>query len=315
MPLEIGTLDEKSYDFLAELQELLETIDVNDKVLLVRRAIQMHALSVALYFPRLTQLAVFRKGRAPKVDMIAIARRHAAVKLFEHFVSPVPRRHPPSVDNVPLSIPPNSGFTIRIKRIRFLKELLALESGGLSLLLTDPSLREYRLLFHRQLPKSEAVAILMKAYMTNGSDLKTIERTVNRYPLGLQTMRNALCYSQMFKKSEKTLDNCFVELDCTSVFHYMMRLQGCWELLTPIYPGSPNFARKILRRARDTDEFAGACQMYNTIASELNSEYGFSFFNIGNVPQIESVNNSSPTLYPHDQDLAKAIKEVTGITG
>lgn len=67
MPLENGTLDEKPYDFLAELHELLETIDVNDEVLLVRRAIQMHALSVALYFPRLTQLDVSRKGRAPRL--------------------------------------------------------------------------------------------------------------------------------------------------------------------------------------------------------------------------------------------------------
>jgi hypothetical protein len=56
MPLGDDTLDEKPYDFLAQVQELLEAIDVNDKVLLVRRAIQMHALSIALYFPRLSQL-------------------------------------------------------------------------------------------------------------------------------------------------------------------------------------------------------------------------------------------------------------------
>ena len=315
MPLENGTVDEKPYDFLAQLQELLETIDVNDKVLLVRRAIQMHALSVALYFPRLTQLDISRKGRAPKVDMIAPARRHAAAKLFEHYAAPIPRRPPPDVDDVRLSTPAISGLSIGFKRFKFLKEFLALESGGLSVLLDDPSLREYALLFRRQLPKSEAVAILIKAYMTNGGDLKTIERTVNRYPLGLHTMRYALHHSKMFKKSVKTLDNAFVELEFTSIFHYMIRLQGYWDLLRPIYPGSPNFARRLLRRARDAEEFAGACRMYNTIASELNSEYGFSFFNIENVPQIEGVNNSSPTRYPYDQDLAKAIKEVTGITG
>jgi hypothetical protein len=247
--------------------------------------------------------------------MIAPAKRHAALKLFEHYASPIPRRHPPNSDNIRSSTPVKKGLSIRIKRAQFLKEFLAIKSGGLSVLLDDPSLEEYALLFGRQFPKSEAVAILVKAYTTNGGDLKNLERTVNRYPLGLQTMRKALCRTKMFNRSEKTLDNAFVELESTSVFHYMMRWQGYWDLLKPLYPGSPNFSRRLLRRARDADEFTGACRMYNTIACELNSEYGFSFCTIENVPQFEGVNNSSPTRYPYDPALAKAIKEVTGAAG
>ena len=316
MPYDDGALglDEKPYDLLAQMQELLNPIDVSDKIVLVRRAIQMHALSIALYFPRLSQLEASRKGTVPNVDMIALARRHAAVKLYQHYASPIPRSHPPNSETVRSSTPVKKGLSIRFKRVQFLKEFLALESGGLSVLLDDPSLGEYASLFSSQPRKSKAVSILIKAYTTNGTDLKELDRKLNRYPLGLQTMRFAVCdEKRLFNKSEKTLDNAFVELEPTSVFHYMIHLQGYWDLLRPIYPGSPIFAQRLLRRARGADEFVGMCRMYNTIASQLNSEYGFSFCTIENVLEIEGVN--TPTPYPYDKDLAKSIKKVTGVTG
>ena len=96
MPFKNGAFDEKPYNLLAQIQELVERVDVNDEVSLVWRAIQMHVLSVALYFPRLSQLETVRKGRAPKVDMIAPAGRHAAIKLYERYSFSKLRRSRPS---------------------------------------------------------------------------------------------------------------------------------------------------------------------------------------------------------------------------
>jgi hypothetical protein len=202
-------LEEKSYDLLAEIASLLEPVDVTDKVLWVRRAIRLHTLSVALYFPRLTQLEASRKGRAPSVDMITIARRHAAVKLYEHYASSKLNRNKSTTKTESSRPPISRGLSARFTRLRFLKEILALESGGLSILMDDLSLNNYVTLFSGQLRKSRAVALLIKAYVTNGMDLKNIDRNLNRRPLGFQTMRYALCHpiANQFKKSEVRKDS------------------------------------------------------------------------------------------------------------
>jgi hypothetical protein len=78
-------LDDVAYDFLGYANELLYNLDISDESNLIRRAIELQAFSVSLYYPRLSQLDVTRKGPTPQVDMIAVARRHAAVKLYEYY--------------------------------------------------------------------------------------------------------------------------------------------------------------------------------------------------------------------------------------
>jgi hypothetical protein len=177
--------------------------------------------------------------------------------------------------------------------------------------LEDPSPREYTYYLRQQFAKSKAVATLIDAYMTNGEDLPDSSRR----PVGIRIMRDALCDSGIFAQSEKTLDNAFIELEPASVFHYLIWFQGCREVLRPEYPSSPRFARLILRRARSADELAGVCQMYNTVASELNQKYGFAFCIIENVPQIEPIYNSPPTRHSRNPELAEHIRTVAGRTG
>src|SRR5271165_3361162 len=80
-------LDDMPYDFLGYANDLLHKADVSDESNLIRRAIELQAFTVSLYYPRLSQLDVSKKGPTPQVDMIAVARRHAAVKLYEYYAA------------------------------------------------------------------------------------------------------------------------------------------------------------------------------------------------------------------------------------
>ena len=299
-------LDDVAYDFLGYANELLHNLDISDESTLIRRAIELQAFSVSLYYPRLSQLDVMRKGPTPQVDMIAVARRHAAVKLYEYYASRTWRGCISQVkENTSSS---KMSKSRKIRRTNILMDYLALENGGLSMLLEDPSSRELAYSLEQRLNLSECVAILIEAYLTNGDELPN----TGRRPVGFQVMKNALSESKIFKKSEKTLDNAFIELESTSVFHYLIWFSGCAGVLRPIHPFNSNFARDILQRARALDNLAGALLSYNAVASELNKNYGFTFTIIEEVPQVDSIYNAPLGRLPRNLKLTKAIAKVVG---
>ena len=135
-------VDDVAYDFLGYANELLHNLDISDESNLIRRTIELQAFSVSLYYPRLSQLDVTRKGPTPQVDMIAVARRHTAVKLYEYYAAS--QRIISQLKEILLVKTNQGGFSRRrVGRNQILKDYLALESGGLSTLLEDPSPREY----------------------------------------------------------------------------------------------------------------------------------------------------------------------------
>ena len=302
-------LDETPYDLFGHLDDLLNDVDINDNAVIVWRAIALQAFLVSLYYPNLSQFEDSSE-RQPRVDMNALAARHAAVKLYEHTAAL--RSHNRSIRiKLPSAIAVKKGLSSKLKRDQLLKDCLGLEREGLSALQDDLSQREYTSRLSRQFVKSRAVAAWINAYLTNGDDLPN----TGRRPPGQGIMRGALCDSEIFEQSEKTLSNYLSELRPASVFHYLIWFQGCRQVLRPTNPSSPKFAQIILRRARAVDELAGVCQMYNTVALELNERHGFSFELVANVPQVESAYNSPPFRHPYNPGLARHIAAVAGRTG
>ncbi len=274
------------YDFLGNLQKLLTKIDVNDEALIVRRAIDLQAFRVSLYYPRLSQLPASRKAHPPALDMIALARRHAALMLYNHYTAPGIYRRSLNIKGLPSWKSVQTGLSTNFKCIEVLLELLkdylGIERGGLGALEKDISESEYADALRSQFSKSEAVATLIGAYRSNG------EPDTGRRPFGVKIMRAALCDSKIFTQSEKTLDNYFGELEPTSVFHYLIWMQDCREFLRPTNPCSPKFTQNIMQGARSVDELRAVFLLYNAVVGELNEKYGFAFSIIENVPKPET---------------------------
>jgi len=267
-----GVSDDTPYDFCGHAQFLLRNVDVNDKALIVRRAIELQAFQVSLFYPHRYRLTASGKRHPPLVDMIALARRHAALELYKRYTARSPGIKGGSLNSV------KKNLLINFERIEVLLELLkdylALERGRLSVLPEDLSPSEYTDELQRQFSKSKAIAALIGAYRSNDEDLPD---TGVRH-VGLRSMKYALCTLQLFTQSEKTLDNYLNDLEPTSVFHYLLWLQKCTKVLRPTYPRSPKFTRIIMQRAnssRSVDELRAVCLLYNIVASELNEKYGF----------------------------------------
>jgi hypothetical protein len=209
------------YDFLGSLQELLIKIDVNDEALVVRRAIELQAFTVSLYYPSLTQLHSSRKTRPPEIDLIAFARRHAALKLYNDYTTPIKYRRSLNIKGLQTFSSIQTGLSTNFKCIEVLLDLLrdylGIEKGGLSARERDISIIEYEHELQRQFAKSKGLATLMRAYRSNGANIPATDV----HPAGLRQMKDALCVLGLFDKSEKTLDNYFEELGPTAVFHYL----------------------------------------------------------------------------------------------
>src|SRR5208282_6514334 len=75
------------YDFRKGLAFLLKSVDVDDTALLARRAVELHTFQFSLYYPRPIQPRIFKKRPPPKTDMVALARKYAAVQLFNYYAS------------------------------------------------------------------------------------------------------------------------------------------------------------------------------------------------------------------------------------
>jgi hypothetical protein len=301
------------YDLIGELEKLLIEIDVNDEPTIVRRAIELQAFRVSLFYPRFTQLPVSGKIRSPPVDMIALARRHAALVLYRHYT-----RHP----GLSSWKTDENGLILNFKCVELLLELLKdylhVEKGGLSELEKDISQHYYVNELVSQLPKSRPVGILIDAYMTNGGDL----HGARGQPVGLKIMREALCDPELYvlpestlvKLSERTLANYFDELEPTSVFHYLIQMQDCGTLLNPSIPRDSRFTQILMQRARFVDELRAACLLYNAVVLELNGKYRFAFTTIENVPKPKNKTiYDSLVLYKTSDELTDAIKTVRGL--
>jgi hypothetical protein len=302
-------LDYVPYDFLGYMNDLLRNADVTDQMILIRRAIELQAFTVSLYYPRLSQLDVSRKGPTPQVDMIAVARRHAAVKLYEYYAARALTRVRSVIKkSTSLSNPVKKRLGLKFRRDQILKEYLNLETGSLSMLLGDPSPVEFAYSLEQRLNLSERVALLIEGYLTNGDELPN----TGRRPVGFQVMKDALSDSEIFDKTAKTLDNAFIELEPTSVFHYLIWFRGCSDVLRPIHPYDSNFARALLQKARALNDLAGVLLYYNDVASELNKNYGFTFIIIEEVPQVDSIYNAPLGRRPRNVKLTEAIAKVVG---
>jgi len=280
-----GISDVTSYDFCGHVQFLFRSVDVNDKALMVRRAIELQAFQVSLFYPQIYRLTASGKRRSPLVDMIALARKHAALELYRRYTARSGGIKGQSLNSIQKTL------SINFERIEVLLEILRndlhLEGDRLGDGENDVSLYEYSDELERQLPISNAVAALISAYRSNGGELSdTGER-----PVGLKKMIDALCDSQTVKKSEKTLDNYFKALEPTSIFLYLLWFQDCRAILRPTYPSNPKFAQIIMQRASSShsvDELRAVCLLHNTVALELNTKYGFGFRIIENVPKPEA---------------------------
>jgi hypothetical protein len=285
-----GDSRDPPYDLLGNLQKLLIKIDVNDEALIVRRAIELQAFMVSLHYPCLSQLPTSRKVRPPALDMIALARRHAALKLYIDYIPPGTYRRSLNIKGLPSWRTFQTGLSTNFRCIEVLLDLLrdylGIEGGGLSALERAISEKEYADKLKSQLVKAKAVATLIGAYRSNGANIPITDKR----SVGLRKIKDALCILGLFDKSEKTLDMYFEELESTSVFHYLRFSKNCEEVLRIIDPSSPRFAQEIMQRARSTssvDELRAVCLLYNTVASELNNKYGFAFVIIENVLKPE----------------------------
>ena len=311
MPFASRDLDQEEYDFLGHAQELLSPIDVNDGPLLVRRAIERQAFSAALYRPRPSDLDPNSKAPDSRMDMIAVARRHAAVQFYERGAARTPTIPGTTYIAGPNYADRNLRLKTAVRRTRVLSEYLQLRRGGLSALLDDPSQSAYADELQCQFAKSRAVAILIDGYMTNGEDLPN---TCGR-PRGIKIMREALLEARLINISERTLANYFNELGPTSVFHYLIRYQDCRCILRPWNPCHPKFKQGIMRRASSTDELRAVCQLYNTVVLELNEKYRFGFRIIENLPKPETKTDYNSLARDKPKpELTKAIRAVTGRT-
>jgi hypothetical protein len=303
-----GGSDNTLENFFDGTHSLFRRVDVEDKASIVRRAIELQAFLVSLYYPRRSELPPLAEGHLPPVDIIALARMHAALEAYNHYATR------PSFKSV------QEGLAINFKYVEVLLELLKdyldLEGGGLSVDEWEWEIpkNEYGIELLRQFEKAKAVSTLIKAYVTNGRDIQNINRR-RKGPLGIKTVRNALCQSKRFTQTERTLANYFDELEPTAIFHFFAFGCKCKQILVPIDPRVRNFTQLIMQRACYVDELRAVCLNYNKTASILNNKYGFAFRIVENVPRPEGKTKyDSISRGKYDPDLAKAISSVIGRT-
>jgi hypothetical protein len=305
----------KLYDFNGRLQFLLQSADISDTALITRRAVEIHAFQISLYYPYLSNLPITKERLLPKADMIALARKYAALKLYNYYGARTLRKNAIGMKRVPSLQNIQTGLANNFKRIEVLLELLKDylfterdDPGGFE---KDVSQNEFENEMRQLTDKSRAVAKLIKGYITNGDELRN---TLGR-PIGNKIMREALGEAGIVAISQKTLLKYFNELEPTAVFHYLIRVHYCKQVLCPICHYDADFPQKIIRRARSIDELRGVCLMYNTAVTELNDKYRFNFPLIENVPKSETETNYDTLIHlDRNAKLTEAIRTVTGHT-
>jgi hypothetical protein len=301
-----GSSDNTLENFFDGTHSLFRRVDVEDKASIVRRAIELQAFLVSLYYPRRSELPPPAEGHLRPVDIIALARMHAALEAYNHYATR------PSFKSIQAGLSTNFKYVeVLLER---LKDYLTIEGGGLSVDEWEIPKNEYRIELLRQFEKAKAVSTLIKAYVTNGRDIQNISRR-RKSPLGIKTVRNALRQLKRFTLTERTLANYFDELEPTAVFHYFAFACKCEKILVPIDPRVRNFTQLIMQRACYVDELRAVCLQYNKTASVLNNKYGFAFRIVENVPRPEGKTKyDSISRGEYDPDLAKVISGVIGHT-
>jgi hypothetical protein len=316
MTIKTGNSKSGLYDFNGGLQFLLQSVDVNDIGLISRRAVELHAFQLSLYYPYLTQLRI--NDISPhKVDMIALGRKYAALRLYNYYASralykntvDIGLKRVPSLNNIQTGLTRN--FEPIEVLLELLKDYLPVEKQGPRVLEKDIAQDEFEKKLQHQFEKSRAVAELIKGYVTNGDELpKTLGR-----PIGSKIMREALRRAKIVKLSEKTLLKYFNELEATAVFHYLTRIHHCRPVLDPLYHYGKDFPQKAMQRAHAVDELRDVCLMYNSAVAELNEKYRFNFSFIENVPKSETETDYDALIHQkRNSKLTEAIKTVTGHT-
>jgi hypothetical protein len=295
MALVRGGSDTTLETFFDGTHFLFRDVDVNDEASIIRRAIELQAVLVSLYYPRRVELSPPAEGHLPPVDIIALARRHAALVAYNHYAAPGIYRPGLRIKGLRSWKTVQDGLSINLPYIEVLLELLkdylSIERGGLSVNERDVPENQYRVELLRQFNKAKAVSTLIKAYVTNGQDIQNINRRT-KSPLGIKTVRNALCQSNRFAQTERTLANYFDELEPTAVFHYFAFACECEKILVPTDPRVPNFTQLIMQKVCYVDELRAVCLQYNKTASILNNKYGFAFRIVENVRRPEGKTNT-----------------------
>jgi hypothetical protein len=318
MALARGGSDTTLESFFDGTHFLFRSFDVEDKASIVRRAIELQAVLVSLYYPRRAELSPPAEGQPAPVDIVALARRHAALVSYNHYTTPRIYRRSLRIGGLASWKTVQEGLSINLPYIEVLIELLrgylSIERGGLNVNERDILKNEYRIELLRQFEKAKAVSTLIKAYVTNGQNIQNVKRRT-KSPLGIKTVRNALCQSGRFIQTERTLANYFDELEQTAVFHYFAFRCGCELVLVPTDPLDQNFTNLIMRKAQNVDELRAVCLHYNKTAESLNNKYGFKFGIVKNVPRPEGETKyDSLSRGEYDPDLAKAISDAIGRT-
>jgi hypothetical protein len=233
----------RPYEFYGGLQFLLEKFDPSDNALTTRRAIELQAFRVSLFYPKIYCLTASGKPRRPLINMIALARKHAALALYERYTARSPGPTGQSLRSIEENL--SRHFDSVRAVLEVLKDYL-INREDTSSSAHDLAPKEYAIELQRVFTISKSVANIIDIYRSNGVDL---QRTDDR-PIGLRIMTNCLCDAGLFKKSEKTLENYFKTLEPAAVFHYLSWLQGCKAVLAPEKPDSREFAEIILKRGR-----------------------------------------------------------------
>lgn len=284
------------YEFCRGLQFLLEKFDPSDNAVTTCRAIELQAFRVALFYPKIYRLTASGKPRRPLIDMVALARKHAALALYKRYTARSPGPRGQSLKSIEENL--SGHFDSLQVVLEILKEYIrnnqdASNSGH------DLTPQEYTIELQRVFIISKSVANIIEVYRSNGVDLHSKDDCKS----SLRIMIDCLCDAGLLKKSEKTLDNYFKTLEPVAVFHYLYWLQGCKDVLAPDKPNSSEFVESILTRGcsvKYVDELRDVCNSYNIIAHGFNDLYRFSFPIIRNVPRAETethYNSISPTDY------------------
>jgi hypothetical protein len=334
-----GNSKNELYDFRESLKFLLQSVDVGVTALLARRAVELHAFQFSLYYPYFTQLPPFKERPLPKKDVVALARKYAALQLFNYYASRAlykntfGMKRTPSLNNIETGLADN--FKPIEALLELLKDYLTAESDGRGVIEKGISRKGFVKEFRHQVEKSIAIARLIDAYMTNGDELPS----THGRPIGSKIMREALrkaasaklsrskvesvrvsqrdltAWGLLSKLSQKTLFNYFDELEPTAVFLYLKEIHHCKPVLNPLDHYDKDFPQEIMQTARSVDDLRGVCLMYNAAVTELNEKYRFTFALIENVPKPETETEYDALVdCERDPDLTEAIKAVTGQT-
>ncbi len=133
-----GNSKNELYDFREGLKFLLQNVDVDDTALLARRAVELHTFQFSLYYPCPTQLPTIKERSRPKIDMVALARKYAALQLFNYYASRALYKNTLGIKRTPSLKNIETGLTLNFKPIAALLELLrnclAVERDGPSVL-------------------------------------------------------------------------------------------------------------------------------------------------------------------------------------